>query len=204
MSGGHSLLVDVQGIGCYRVLGTTRDDAVGEAFDKTAKVLGLGYPGGPAIAKAAQKGNPKRFRFPRPMVDHPGLDFSFSGLKTYARNIVEGMELTDSNIADVAWAFQDAAIDTLVLKCMRALNENHYERLVIAGGVGANTELRKRLDDLAKERGFRLFYPRSEFCTDNGAMIAYAGWVRLVSGQCDGPGFSVRPRWSLTDLPPIG
>ena len=204
VSGGHSLLVDVQEIGRYRLLGATRDDAVGEAFDKTAKLLGLSYPGGPAIAEAARKGDPQRFRFPRPMADHPSLDFSFSGLKTYVRNTVEGMELNDRNIADVAWAFQDAAIDTLVIKCMRALELNHHERLVVAGGVGANRELRKRLGILAKVRGFRLYFPRPEFCTDNGAMIAYAGWIRLAGKQRDGLGFSARPRWPLTDLPPIG
>ena len=203
VSGGHSQLVDVHGVGRYQLLGTTRDDAVGEAFDKTAKLLGLGYPGGPAIAAAAQHGTPERYRFPRPMTDRPGLDFSFSGLKTCARNTVAGIELDERTIADVAWAFQDAAIDTLVIKCTRALEKTRRQRLVIAGGVGANEELRKRLAKLAASRGFGLYYPRPAFCTDNGAMIAYAGWVRLAGGQRDGPGFSVRPRWPLTELLPI-
>lgn len=203
VSGGHSLLVDVQGIGLYQLLGTTRDDAVGEAFDKTAKLLGLSYPGGPAIAQAAQKGNPDRFHFPRPMTNRPGFDFSFSGLKTYARNIVEGLELNDQTVADVAWAFQDAAIDTLIIKSLRALDAHRHQCLVIGGGVGANIELRRRLGSLAKSHGFSLYYPRSQFCTDNGAMIAYAGWIRLKGGQRDRLGFSVRPRWPLTDLAPI-
>ena len=203
VSGGHCQLIIVEELGKYSQIGTTLDDAVGEAFDKTAKLLGLGYPGGPAIAAAAQHGTPERYRFPRPMTDRPGLDFSFSGLKTYARNTVAGIELDERTIADVAWAFQDAAIDTLVIKCTRALEKTRRRRLVIAGGVGANIELRKRLAKLATSRGFGLYYPRPAFCTDNGAMIAYAGWVRLAGGQRDGPGFSIRPRWPLTELLPI-
>jgi N6-L-threonylcarbamoyladenine synthase len=204
VSGGHSQLVDVHGVGRYNLLGSTRDDAVGEAFDKTAKLLGLGYPGGPAIEAAARHGTPGRYQFPRPMTDRPGLDFSFSGLKTSTRNTVADLELDDQTIADVAWAFQDAAIDTLVIKCSRALEKTRRQRLVIAGGVGANEELRKRLANLTASRGLGLYYPRPAFCTDNGAMIAYAGSVRLAGGQKDGPGFSVRPRWSLSELPPIG
>ena len=137
------------------------------------------------------------------MTDRPGLDFSFSGLKTCVRNTVADIELDERTIADVAWAFQDAAIDTLVIKCTRALEKTRRQRLVIAGGVGANEELRKRLATLATSRGFGLYYPRPAFCTDNGAMIAYAGWVRLAGGQRDGPGFSIRPRWPLTELSPI-
>jgi N6-L-threonylcarbamoyladenine synthase len=203
VSGGHTQLVDVHGIGRYHLLGTTRDDAVGEAFDKTAKLLGLNYPGGPAVAAAARGGTPGRYRFPRPMADHPGLDFSFSGLKTFTRNTVEAVQLDEQTVADIAWAFQDAAIDSLVIKCIRALEEKRRRRLVVAGGVGANEELRVRLGDLARQKNFSLYYPRPEFCTDNGAMIAYTGWVRLAGGQHDGLGFSVRPRWPLAELPPI-
>ncbi|MBL09170.1 MAG: tRNA (adenosine(37)-N6)-threonylcarbamoyltransferase complex transferase subunit TsaD [Acidiferrobacteraceae bacterium] len=203
VSGGHSMLVDVEKIGCYRLLGSTRDDSVGEAFDKTAKLLGLGYPGGPAIANVAKQGDPKRFQFPRPMINQPGFDFSFSGLKTHVRNIVQKMDLNEQDIADIAWAFQDAAVDTLVIKCIRAIEATKHNCLVIAGGVGANIELRTRLGELAELNGFRLYYPRSEFCTDNGAMIAYAGWQRLSGGQSDSNSFSVRPRWLITDLKPV-
>ena len=203
VSGGHSMLVDVTKIGCYRLLGSTRDDSVGEAFDKTAKLLGLSYPGGPAIASAAKQGNPKRFRFPRPMIDRPGFDFSFSGLKTHVRNIVQKMDLNEQDIADIAWAFQDAAVDTLVTKSIRAMEATKHNCLVIAGGVGANIELRTQLGKLADLHGFRLYYPRPEFCTDNGAMIAYAGWRRLSGGQSDNNSFSVRPRWPITDLNPV-
>ena len=203
VSGGHSMLVDVTKIGSYRLLGSTRDDSVGEAFDKTAKLLGLSYPGGPAIASVAKQGNPERFRFPRPMIDRPGFDFSFSGLKTHVRNIVQKMDLNEQDIADIAWAFQDAAVDTLVTKSVRAMEATKHNCLVIAGGVGANIELRTQLGKLADLHGFRLYYPRPEFCTDNGAMIAYAGWRRLSSGQSDNYSFSVRPRWSITDLNPL-
>ena len=203
VSGGHSLLVDVLGIGCYEILGTTLDDAVGEAFDKTAKVLGLDYPGGPAIADAARSGRPNRYNFPRPMTNRPGLDFSFSGLKTHVRNTAERALLDSQTTADIAWSFQDAAIDTLVIKCTRALKQKGRRRLVVAGGVGANIELRKRLTRMGNDEMWTVYYPRPEFCTDNGAMIAYAGWVRLSSGQKDDLPFVARPRWSISDLPPI-
>ena len=203
VSGGHTMLVDVAGVGRYDILGSTLDDAIGEAFDKTAKLLGLGYPGGPAIAKAAEQGNPRRFRFPRPMTDRPGLDFSFSGLKTYARNTVAQCDLDDQLVADVAWAFQDAAIDTLVIKCRRALEVTGHDRLVIAGGVGANSELRRRMADVATTRSISVYYPRPELCTDNGAMIAYVGGLRLKAMARDNLDFTVRPRWSLADLPAI-
>ena len=205
VSGGHTMLVDVARVGCYDILGSTLDDAVGEAFDKTAKLLGLGYPGGPSIAKAAEHGNPGRFRFPRPMTDRPGLDFSFSGLKTYARNIVAECDLDDQLVADVAWAFQDAAVDTLVIKCRRALEVTGHDQMVIAGGVGANSELRRRMADVATTRPISVFYPRPELCTDNGAMIAYAGGLRLKNMAKDNLNFKVRPRWSLADLskPPL-
>ncbi len=203
VSGGHTLLVDVKGVGRYQILGGTLDDAVGEAFDKTAKLLGLGYPGGPAIAKAAKSGNPERWRFPRPMTDRPGLDFSFSGLKTYVRNTVASLELDESAIADVACAFQDAAVDTLMIKCRRALEQAGRRRLIVAGGVGANLLLRERLRAMTEDSGQEVFYPRLEFCTDNGAMIAYAGCIRLAAGERQDLDFSVRPRWSLTELAPF-
>ena len=200
VSGGHTMLVDVSGVGRYDILGSTLDDAIGEAFDKTAKLLGLEYPGGPSIAKAAEHGNPGQFRFPRPMTDRPGLDFSFSGLKTYARNTVAEADLDDQLVADVAWAFQDAAVDTLVIKWRRALEVTGHDQMVIAGGVGATSELRRRMADVATTRPISVFYPRPELCTDNGAMIAYAGGLRLKSMAKDNLDFTVRSRWSLSSL----
>jgi len=189
VSGGHTLLIEVKGIGQYRLLGETIDDAVGEAFDKTAKLLGLGYPGGAALSLLAKKGNPERFKFPRPMLDRPGLDFSFSGLKTCALRTVEKHGLDDQTRADIARAFQDAVVETLVTKCKRALREVNLSRLVIAGGVGANYALREALQNLDA------YFPRLEFCTDNGAMIAYAGYMRLLMGQQDDLAIQVYPRW---------
>ena len=171
VSGGHTMLVDVRAVGRYQLLGSTRDDAVGEAFDKTAKLLGLDYPGGPAVAAAAVNGRPGQFHFPRPMTDRPGLDFSFSGLKTFTRNTAAQCELNPQVIADIALAFQDAAVDTLVIKCTRAMQTSGRARLVVAGGVGANKVLRERLSTMADEKGYRVYYPRPEFCTDNAAMI---------------------------------
>lgn len=203
VSGGHSLLVQVDGIGRYRIIGESVDDAAGEAFDKTAKLLGLPYPGGPALAKLAEQGEPRRFVFPRPMTDRPGCDFSFSGLKTAAINTWRGLEPTAQNRADVARAFEDAVVETMVIKCRRALQATRLRRLVVAGGVGANRRLRERLRDLATELGGQVHYPRLEFCTDNGAMIAYAGWRRLAAGQCEDTAIEVLPRWSLASLPPV-
>ena len=200
VSGGHTLLTDVQAVGDYRILGESLDDAVGEAFDKTAKLLGLGYPGGPQIARAAARGKPGRFRFPRPMTDRPGLDFSFSGLKTAALTASQQDTLDARAIDDIAWAFQEAAVDTLVIKCARALEQTGHTRLIIAGGVGANTLLRARLQELGAKHKVRVYYPRPEFCTDNGAMIAYAGSVRLRAGQQADLAFAARARWSLTEL----
>jgi len=203
VSGGHTLLVEVDGIGRYRVLGDSIDDAVGEAFDKTASLLGLPYPGGPALAKLALSGNPDRFRFPRPMTDRPGLDFSFSGLKTFALNTWRNSEQSGQDRADIARAFEDAVIDTMVIKCRRALQDTGLATLVIAGGVGANLRLRERLGELLRSQGGRACYPRPEFCTDNGAMIAYAGWCRLAAGESEGLGIRATPRWSLEDLPAV-
>jgi N6-L-threonylcarbamoyladenine synthase len=207
VSGGHTQLVRVDGIGQYRLLGESLDDAAGEAFDKAAKMLGLPYPGGPHIGRLAQSGNPERFDFPRPMVNRPGLDFSFSGLKTFTLNTVascrEEGELTEQDKADIARAFEDAVVSTLVIKCRRALKQEGLKTLVMAGGVSANSSLRAGLKRaLAKERA-QVFYPAPLFCTDNGAMIAYAGAQRLKAGQKDTEETKVRPRWPMEELPPI-
>ena len=200
VSGGHTLLVEVQGVGVYRMLGDSLDDAAGEAFDKTAKLLGLDYPGGPQLAKLAELGDPTRFRFPRPMTDRPGLDFSFSGLKTFALTTCRSAGDDDQTRADIARAFEDAVVDTLVIKCRRALEQTGIDRLVVAGGVGANQALRTALHTMAGGLSAELFYPRLEFCTDNGAMIAYAGACRLQAGQQQDLEVVVKPRWSLEEL----
>ena len=200
VSGGHTLLVEVDGIGRYRVLGDSLDDAVGEAFDKTATLLGLSYPGGPALAQLALQGDPKRFRFPRPMTDRPGLDFSFSGLKTFALYSWRESDQTQQDRADIARAFEDAVVDTFAIKCRRAIAQTGLKTLVVAGGVGANLRLRARLDELLAKEGGRTCYPRPEFCTDNGAMIAYAGFRRLQAGQKESLSIKAIPRWSLEEL----
>ncbi len=202
VSGGHTMLVQVAGVGRYRLLGESVDDAAGEAFDKTAKLLGLGYPGGPALERLAGDGDAGRFRLPRPMTDRPGLDFSFSGLKTQARTLIRQHGDEPGAAAAIAFAFQDAVADTLAIKCRRALAEAGAERLVVSGGVSANAVIRRRLDDTAAAAGARAYYPRLELCTDNGAMVAYAGWCRMRHGQQDGLDFDVRPRWSLDGLRP--
>ena len=207
VSGGHSMLVEVRGLGRYQTLGETLDDAAGEAFDKTAKLLGLGYPGGPALARAALEGDPMRFDFPRPMLRRPGLDFSFSGLKTAVAVTVaecerQTGELDERTRADVAAGFQAAVIDTLVGKSLRALESSGLSRLVVAGGVGANRLLRQQLTEAVARLGVRVYYPRPEFCTDNGAMIAYAGWCRLNSGSQPDLLLQARPRWPLDSLEP--
>jgi N6-L-threonylcarbamoyladenine synthase len=204
VSGGHTLLVEVDGIGRYRVLGDSIDDAVGEAFDKTATLLGLSYPGGPALAELALQGDPRRFRFPRPMTDRPGLDFSFSGLKTFALYSWRESAQTQQDRADIARAFEDAVADTLAIKCRRAVAQTGLKTLVVAGGVGANVRLRARLDELMSREGGRTCYPRPEFCTDNGAMIAYAGYRRLRAGQAESLSIKAMPRWSLEELEPTG
>ncbi|MEJ4045645.1 tRNA (adenosine(37)-N6)-threonylcarbamoyltransferase complex transferase subunit TsaD [Erwinia sp. SLM-02] len=203
VSGGHTQLISVTGIGEYTLMGESIDDAAGEAFDKTAKLLGLDYPGGPMLSKMAQQGVEKRFVFPRPMTDRPGLDFSFSGLKTFAANTIRDNDNSDQTRADIARAFEDAVVDTLAIKCRRALDESGFKRLVIAGGVSANRTLRSRLAEMMQKRGGEVFYARPEFCTDNGAMIAYAGMVRLKGGTYAGLNVTVRPRWPLAELPAI-
>ena len=205
VSGGHTQLVKVEGIGRYELLGESLDDAAGEAFDKAAKMMDLDYPGGPNIAKLAAKGEAGRFTFPRPMTDRPGLDFSFSGLKTYTLNTVAEHALDnglpdDQCCADIAHAFQEAVVDTLVIKCRRALQETGYKTLVIAGGVSANIRLRERLEQALEKIDSKVFYARPEFCTDNGAMIAYAGYQRLKAGQTEPLSVSVKPRWPLNEL----
>lgn len=207
VSGGHTQLVAVQGIGRYQVIGESVDDAAGEAFDKVAKLLGLPYPGGPQVARLAQQGTPGRFKFPRPMTNRPGLDFSFSGLKTFVLTTVQehtvGGVIDPQTRADIAHAFQEAVVSTLTIKCKRALQQTGMQTLVIAGGVSANTRLREVLAQMAAELGARLYYPKLQYCTDNGAMIAYAGCQRLLAGQHDDLAFHARPRWSLESLPPL-
>jgi N6-L-threonylcarbamoyladenine synthase len=204
VSGGHTQLVDVAALGCYRLLGQTLDDAAGEAFDKTAKMLGLPYPGGAALAELAESGHSGRFSFPRPMLDRPGVDFSFSGLKTAALVALRGRVVDDEIRADVAREFQEAVIDTLAEKSRRALEATGHRRLVIAGGVGANRRLRERLQAVTHQVGAQLYFPRAEFCTDNGAMIALAGCLRLESGAREGLAFRVSAHWELGDVESLG
>ncbi len=199
VSGGHTLLVAVKSIGEYTILGESLDDAAGEAFDKTAKLLELGYPGGPVLATLAEQGEAGIYKFPRPMINRPGLDFSFSGLKTFTMNTWHNSKKTDQDKANIAKAFQDAVVDTLFIKCRRALEHTACSNLVIAGGVGANTQLREKLSTLDATVSF----PRLEFCTDNGAMIAYAGAMRLKAGQTEEAVITPRPRWSLSELVPL-
>src|SRR5690606_7876322 len=200
-------LVRVDGIGRYQLLGESLDDAAGEAFDKTAKMMGLPYPGGPEIARLAEQGTPGRFVFPRPMTDRPGLDFSFSGLKTFSLNTWQQCQATgddsEQSRCDVALAFQQAVVDTLTIKCKRALKQTGLKSLVIAGGVSANQALRQSLEKMLGGMNGQVFYARPRFCTDNGAMIAYAGCQRLLAGQRDGPAISVRARWPMEQLPAV-
>ena len=201
VSGGHSMLVEVKAIGQYTILGDTLDDAAGEAFDKTAKMMGLPYPGGPMLAKLAEDGRAGAFRFSRPMTDRPGLDFSFSGLKTQVLLAWQQSDKSDQTRADIARAFEEAIVDTLIIKCRRALQASGAQRLVIAGGVGANRRLRSELATAGTKDGFKVYFPRLDFCTDNGAMIALAGAIRLASGQHQDDSVQVYPRWDLQSLP---
>ena len=208
VSGGHTQLVSVKGIGDYQLLGESLDDAAGEAFDKTAKMLDLDYPGGPVLAKLAEKGHLNRFDFPRPMTDKPGLDFSFSGLKTHTRNLIEKHRGSDvlpdqQTTYDICAGFQEAVVDTLTIKCKRALKQTNMKRLVIAGGVSANKRLRQKLEAELMQFDAQVFYARHEFCTDNGAMIAYAGCQRLLAGERSDLSLSVTPRWPLQSLSSI-
>lgn len=208
VSGGHTQLVRVDGVGQYHLLGESIDDAAGEAFDKTAKLLGLDYPGGAALARLAEKGTPQRFVFPRPMTDRPGLDFSFSGLKTFAANTINHAIKQEGTLclqtrADIAHAFQQAVVDTLAIKCRRALKETGLTRLVIAGGVSANKQLRQSLAELMRQQNGKVFYPQPQYCTDNGAMIAYAGFLRLKNGEHSSLEIDVKPRWNMTELTAI-
>ncbi len=203
VSGGHSQLVDVRAIGDYVLLGETLDDAAGEAFDKTAKMMGLPYPGGPHLAKLAQQGRPDAFKFSRPMTDRPGLEFSFSGLKTQVLLAWQHSDQSAQTRADIARGFEEAVTDTLAIKCERALVQTGRQSLVVAGGVGANRRLRERLADLAQRRKVQVCFPRLEFCTDNGAMIAFAGALRLAAGQRDDATIAVRPRWDMSNLSPL-
>ena len=204
VSGGHTLLVRVDDIGCYRVLGESLDDAVGEAFDKVSRMLDLGYPGGPFVANLAKAGDPNRYKFPRPMLDRPGLDFSFSGLKTHVHRVIKKCRqeklLDDKVKADIARGFEDAVIEILVVKCKRALKKERISTLVIGGGVGANIRLRSVLSQELEILGGRVFYPSLEFCTDNGAMIALVGAHRMYAGEHDLPSVTPRAKWSLEDL----
>ena len=203
ISGGHTQLVQVQGIGQYRLLGESLDDAAGEAFDKIGKLLGMTYPQGPALARLAESGDPQKYHFPRPMVNRPGLDFSFSGLKTFAMNTFNQSDKGRQAKADIAWALQEAIADTLVIKSKRALKQSEMQRLVVAGGVSANLRIRTKLLEMAETLKVRVYFPKQEFCTDNGAMIAYAGCQRLLAGQFDSLAIKAVPRWPLEDLPKV-
>jgi N6-L-threonylcarbamoyladenine synthase len=200
VSGGHTMLIQVRRVGSYAILGETRDDAAGEAFDKTAKLLGLPYPGGPELAQLAEAGRPGVFVFPRPMLDRAGLEFSFSGLKTAVLHAVRARELTAAVKADIAYAVQEAIVETLVAKALRALEATGLDTLVVSGGVGANKSLRTRMRAAVAARGGRVFYPRFEFCTDNAAMIAVAGLTRLAAGQHAGLAIEARAQWPLDSL----
>ena len=202
--GGHTQLVAVDAIGRYRLLGETLDDAAGEAFDKTAKLMGLPYPGGPQLARLAESGTPGRFRFARPMTDRPGLDFSFSGLKTQVLLAWRDSDQQPQTKADIARGFEDAVVETLAIKCGRALDEAGCDTLIVAGGVGANKRLRARLQEMAARRnGGRVCFPRLDLCTDNGAMIAFAGALRLEAGQHESAEVKVTPRWDMATLAPV-
>lgn len=202
VSGGHTALIHARNIGDYEILGETLDDAAGEAFDKTASLMGLGYPGGPALARLAEKGHAGKFKFPRPMTDRPGMDFSFSGLKTFALNTYKSNDHDEQTLADIARAFEDAVVDTFVIKCKRAIKHSGVNKLVVAGGVSANIHLRKRLTEMGSKENARVFFPRPALCTDNGAMIAYAGYLRSAFNKTDMDdlSFNAIARWPIESL----
>jgi N6-L-threonylcarbamoyladenine synthase len=204
VSGGHTMLIEARGLGDYTLLGDTRDDAAGEAFDKSAKLLGLPYPGGPHLARLAERGRAGRVVLPRPMLERPGLEFSFSGLKTAVLHAVRALPASagEAERADIARGLQDAVVDTLIAKAVRAIDATGLDALVVSGGVSANHSLRERLGSAARERGVRVYYPRPEFCTDNAAMIAVAGLARLAAGERDAPGIRARAQWPLVSLRP--
>ena len=204
VSGGHTQLMRVDGIGRYELLGESIDDAAGEAFDKVAKMLGLEYPGGPNVAKLALQGNALAFAFPRPMINRPGLEFSFSGLKTAVLHARQQTADYPEKNADICASFELAVVDTLLRKCQRALKQTGLKTLVVAGGVSANKRLRESLAEMARRHRVEVFYPAPQFCTDNGAMIAFAGCQRLLAGEHEGLGVKVRPRWPMTELPAVG
>ena len=200
VSGGHTQIVNVKAPGVFKILGESVDDAAGEAFDKIAKILGLPYPGGPALSVLADEGDSGRFQFPRPMTDRPGLNFSFSGLKTFTLNTINSENMDAQTRADIARAFVDAVVETFVIKCKRAINETGIKQLVVAGGVSANKQLQKALISMFNQEGGEVFFPRDEYCTDNGAMVAYAGYLRIKKGQNDTLSFIAKPRWPLEDI----
>lgn len=203
VSGGHTMLIKVEKPGCYEILGESVDDAAGEAFDKTAKLLGLPYPGGPKLEALAKDGDSSKYKFPRPMIDRPNFDFSFAGLKTSVLNAVHKSENLAAEKADIAKCFEDAVADTLTAKCKRALDETHMNTLVVAGGVSANSAIRESLSELMNKRNGKVFFARREFCTDNGAMIALAGMLRFKAGERADLGVNVFPRWHLSSLKPL-
>ncbi|WMY95747.1 MAG: tRNA (adenosine(37)-N6)-threonylcarbamoyltransferase complex transferase subunit TsaD [Arsenophonus sp.] len=203
VSGGHTQLINVMAIGKYQLLGESIDDASGEAFDKIAKLLGLGYPGGPALSLVAKKGKSGRFSFPRPMINHPGLNFSFSGLKTFAANTIRNNVLDEQTIADIAYEFENAIVDILIIKSKRALEATGFKRLVMAGGVSANDTLRLKMAESIKKIGGEVFYSSPKFCTDNGAMIALTGMLRFKNSITNVMDITVKSRWPLTELSPL-
>lgn len=203
VSGGHTMIISVEKLGTYKILGETLDDAAGEAFDKTARLLNLGFPGGPAIEKIAQGGE-SVYKFPRPMCDRPGLDFSFSGLKTFTRNTFNKSQKSEQDIANIARCFQDAVSDTIVYKLKRALKQTSHKQLIVAGGVSANKFIRNNINEMCKQMDTKAFFPNLNFCTDNGAMIALAGFMRMIKGQKDSSlSIDIKPRWPIHELSEI-
>jgi N6-L-threonylcarbamoyladenine synthase len=202
VSGGHTLLVHARSLGEYEILGESLDDAVGEAFDKVAKMLGLGYPGGPIVETLAKEGNSAAFTFPRPMINRPGLDFSFSGLKTHVMTTINNLEDAELNSSDICRAFSDSVVDVLAIKCRRAIEQTGVRKLVVAGGVSANKAIKQSLENVCDALAAEVFFPSMQFTTDNGAMIAFAGYCRMKAGESDTFDDQVRARWPLSDMSP--